>query len=42
MIRYLVSVHDVMPETLGRVERILAELEQYGWPPATSSFPSGL
>ncbi len=35
MIRYLVSVHDVMPETLGRVERILAELEQHGWPPAT-------
>ena len=35
MTRYLVSVHDVMPETLGRVERILAELEQHGWPPAT-------
>lgn len=33
--RYLASVHDVMPETLDRVDRILAELEQHGWPPAT-------
>ncbi len=35
MTRYLVSVHDVMPESLGRVDRILGELEQNGWPPAT-------
>lgn len=33
--RYLASVHDVMPETLDRVDRILAELDQHGWPPAT-------
>ena len=35
MTRYLVSVHDVMPETLGRVDHILGELERNGWPPAT-------
>lgn len=33
--RFLVSIHDVMPETLSDVERIIAELAKAGWPPAT-------
>ncbi|MEM9208071.1 MAG: polysaccharide deacetylase family protein, partial [Pseudomonadota bacterium] len=35
MKRYLVSVHDVMPETLDRVDGLIEELERHGWPPAT-------
>jgi len=31
----IVSIHDVMPETLDDVEAISAELDSAGWPPAT-------
>jgi len=34
MTAYLVSIHDVMPETLDRVDEIVADMDANGWPPA--------
>ncbi|MHA7833165.1 MAG: polysaccharide deacetylase family protein [Algiphilus sp.] len=34
-LRAWLSIHDVMPETLDRVARIIADSRLHGWPPAT-------